>query len=85
MARRDPKFFDRFAALPRHGRSRRFLAANRNDLYPGREDLAAEYSHEVAPGWWLGTNYGADQIRKIIAMGCDVAGLQLDRDVQLRI
>ncbi len=85
MAHQDPTFLTRFAALPRHGRSRRFLAANKRDLYPGREDLAAEFSHEIAPGWWLGTNYGAVQIQKIIAMACEVAGLQLDRDVQVHV
>jgi len=85
MARRDPTFLERFAALPRHGRSRRFLAATKAELYPGRDDLAAEYSHEVAPGWWLGTNYGTVQIRKIIGMACDVAGLRLDTDVGVNI
>ena len=85
MARRDPTFLTRFAALPRHGRRRRFLAADRDALYPGRADLAAEYAHEVVPGWWLGTNYGAQQIAKIISMACEVAGLDPNRDVQVRV
>ena len=31
------------------------LAADRDALYPGRADLAAEYAHGVVPGWWLGS------------------------------
>lgn len=85
IARRDPTFLKRFAALPRHGRRRRFLAADRKELYPGRSDLAAEYAHEVVPGWWLGTNYGSAQIRKIIELACGVAGLEFGRDVQLHV
>ena len=85
MAGRDPTFLTRFAALPRHGRRRRFLASDRNALYPERTDLAAEYAHEVVPGWWLGTNYSAQQIAKIIGMACEVAGLDPTHDVQVRL
>jgi hypothetical protein len=84
LARRDPTFLPRFAALPRHGRRRRFLAADRNALYPDRADLA-EYSHERAPGWWIGTNYGSVQIRQIIGMACEIVGLRLDSDVKLQL
>jgi hypothetical protein len=84
MNRRDSTFLERFAALPKHGRSRRFLARSREELYPGRDDLARDYSHEVAPGWWLGTNYGSIQIRKIIDMARDVAGLN-PRQVEVNL
>lgn len=85
MARRDDSFYRRFAALPRHGRSRRFLANDRQQLYPERPDLASEYSHEISPGWFIGTNYGATQIRGIIDMACDVAGLRPAVDVQVHL
>ena len=41
LTKRDPSFPERFAALPKHGRKRRYLARDRGDLYPGRPDLAA--------------------------------------------
>ncbi|MDP9201735.1 MAG: hypothetical protein M3P26_07360 [Gemmatimonadota bacterium] len=76
LATLDTTFLERFAALPRHGRSRRFVARTARELYPDREDLARDYTHELTPGWWVGTNYGSDQIEKIIKMACDVAGLR---------
>ena len=82
MAHRDSSFLERFAALPRHGRRRRFLARDRAQLYPGRADLV-DYSHELAPGWWIGTNYGSVQIRRIIGMACDVGGLRSPGDVEV--
>jgi predicted type IV restriction endonuclease len=83
LSKIDPIFFQGFAALPKHGKRRRYLAPNREELYPGREDLALSHSYELAPGWWIGTNYSAASIRRIITMACDVAGLQLGKDVRL--
>ncbi len=70
-----PGFLERFAALPRHGRIRRYVSRNRSELYPGRPDLVAECSVEVKPGWWLGTNYSRGHIGKIIQLACSVAGV----------
>jgi predicted type IV restriction endonuclease len=84
LADDDETFLQRFASLPKHGRSRRFLASDRGELYPGRPDLAI-YSHELRPGWWVGTNYGAEQIRKILHMACEVAGLQLSKDAEVHL
>jgi predicted type IV restriction endonuclease len=85
VARQDETFYERFAALPRHGRSRRFLARNREDLYPGRPDLATDYSHQIAPGWWIGTNYGSAQIAGIIEIACGVAELAFGQDVVVQM
>lgn len=35
FADRDPSFLERFAALPKHGRKRRYLARTTEELYPG--------------------------------------------------
>ena len=75
FAELDTTFLERFDALPLHGRTRRFVARTPRELYPDREDLARDYTHELTPGWWVGTNYGSDQIEKIIKMASDVAGL----------
>jgi hypothetical protein len=34
LSRNDPTFLERYAALPKHGRKRRFLARDKFDLYP---------------------------------------------------
>jgi len=75
LAEVEPSFFPRFSGLPKHGSRRRYLAANPQDLYPDRPDLASEHSAEIAPGWWLGTNVSKKQITIIIEMACRVAGV----------
>lgn len=85
LSRRDPTFPERFAALPRHGRTRRYLARVPDDLYPGRPDLAHEYSAQLTSGWWLGVNYSKAQIERIVRMACDVAGLRYGRDLVVRL
>ncbi|MGE5409995.1 MAG: hypothetical protein ACM3MI_03470 [Clostridiales bacterium] len=52
------KFLEKFSVLPKHGQTRRFIARTKKELYPGRPDLANEYSDEIIPGWYLGTNVG---------------------------
>jgi len=49
FAERDPSFLERFAALPKHGRKRRYLARTREELYPGSPDLVGN-AYEVRPG-----------------------------------
>ncbi len=81
MMHRDPTFAERFAGLPKHGRSRRYLARDADDLYPGRKDLAQKCSLKIASGWWLGTNHSKQSIGKIIAMACNVAQVGYGRDL----
>lgn len=78
---RDPTFGDRFAGLPRHGRTRRYLSRERKNLYPNRPDLVREYSTKLDSGWWMGTNYSKQSISKIISMACEVAGVLYGRDL----
>src|SRR3989339_518452 len=73
LTRRDATILERFAALPRHGRTRRYLARNPNDLYPGRPDLVRDHSMQLTSGWWLSTNHSRATIERIIEMVCDVA------------
>ena len=81
LMKRDPTFADRFAGLPKHGRSRRYLAHDANDLYPGRKDLAQEHSVNIGSGWWLSTNHSKQSIVHIISMACDVAQVGFGRDL----
>ena len=80
LTKHDPSFPNRFADLPRHGRKRRYLARNRNDLYPKRPDLQ-EFSKQLKSGWWVSTNYSRAQIRAIIKRACDTAQVRYGDDL----
>ena len=79
---RDPGFLGRLARDPRcNGRTRRTLARRPEDLYPGRSDLQAKHSVEVADGWLLGTNTNTPQKKEVIRAAADVAGLKFGVDI----
>ena len=85
LSDRDPTFLDRFAALPKHGRTRRYIARERRDLYPGRPDLAQEHAIQLRAGWWLGTNVSKKSIKRIIKLACEVANLHYGVDLTLEL
>jgi len=85
LARKDGSFLERFAARPKHGRKRRFVAPNKMELYPNRPDLCEEHSYELTPGWWVGTNYSRNNIEKIIKMACEVAGIKFGAELIIHI
>lgn len=82
---RDTTFAERFSGLPKLGRSRRYLARDANELYPGRKDLAQEHSLKLGLGWWLSTNHSKHTIAHIISMACDVAQISFGRDLVAHI
>lgn len=81
--RRDASFLERFAALPRHGRRRRYISRNKMELYPGRPDLCEDCSEQHFGGWWIGTNHSRSTLAKIIQTPTDVVGLRFGTDVVL--
>ncbi len=81
LARRDETILERFAALPKHGRTRRYLARNPEDLYPNRPDLARDHSIQLTSGWWISTNHSRATIGRIIEMICNVASLEYGKDI----
>lgn len=85
LTKRDTTFLERFASLPKHGRKRRYLARNPEDLYPGRPDLARDHSTQLSSGWWLGTNYSRKAIVRIVKMACDVAHLEFGEELQVNV
>ncbi|HKB24951.1 MAG TPA: hypothetical protein VKG64_07830 [Methylomirabilota bacterium] len=85
LADRDPMFLERFATLPKHGRTRRYLARSRDDLYPGRSDLVRDFSYELKPGWWLGINLSRNAIERIVEMACVVAGVRYGVDLKVNL
>lgn len=84
MFEEDSTLFERFISR-KHGRKRRYLAKGKEDLYPGRPDLAGQFSIEVVPGWWLGTNYSRKNIQDIINLALEVAGPKLRDVVQAQV
>ncbi|WP_230370705.1 hypothetical protein [Paludibacterium denitrificans] len=85
LAARDASFPERFAALPKHGRTRRYLSKTRDELYPDRPDLCREYSTKLKSGWWVSTNHSRATIRRIIEMACDVVGLRFGSDLTVNL
>jgi predicted type IV restriction endonuclease len=79
----DSSFLDRYAALPRHGRKRRYVSRNKYELYPGRPDLCEEYSVSKFGGWWIGTNYNRSTIRNAIEIACEVASIKFGTELKL--
>lgn len=85
LAREDPDFPERFAAL-KHGTKRRYLDQDRQKLYPGQPpDFAEDKSFEVAPGWWIGTNYSRKNIREILDLALGVAHPHLRSEIRVNI
>jgi hypothetical protein len=85
LADRDSSFLERFASRPKHGRTRRYLARSPEELYPGRSDLASEHSQKIKSGWFVGTNVSHAQIKRIIEMACEVANIQLGRELTVNV
>lgn len=84
LAKEDDTFLERFCAR-KHGRTRRYIARDRYELYPERRDLAENHAVELLDEWWMGTNYSRRTMEVIIRLGCDVAGLTYGSEVQIEL
>ena len=84
FAERDPSFLERFAALPKHGRKRRYLAHTREELYPGSPQLA-DNAYELRPGWWIDTHASRAGIETRIRMACEVAGVRYGTNLRVNL
>jgi predicted type IV restriction endonuclease len=85
LAKRDSTFLERFAARPKHGRTRRYLARTAEELYPGRPDLAREHSSKLQSGWFVGTNVSHAQIERIIEMACEVSRIRFGKELIVNV
>lgn len=85
LADKDPTFLTRYASLPKHGRTRRYLAKTREELNPSRPDLALsdEYSRELRPGWWVDVNLSKTTIEKVLRLACQVANIRFGSDLKI--
>ena len=80
LDKRDPLFAERFMSL-KHGRSRRYLARERVELYPGRPDFCQEYAIQLQSGLWMGTNYSRHSISDIIELARGVSELKFGKNL----
>jgi predicted type IV restriction endonuclease len=85
LAHRDETFLERFAARPKHGRTRRYLARSADELYPGRPDLASEHFFKLKSGWYVGTNVSRAQIERIVEMACEVSRVRYGKELSINI
>lgn len=85
LAKRDATFLERFAARPKHGRTRRYLAQNPEALYPTRPDLSKEHSFKLESGWYIGTNVSHAQIERIIEMACEVSNVRYGKELCVNV
>jgi predicted type IV restriction endonuclease len=84
LAKRDPTFLERFAALPKHGRKRRYLARSREELYPGSPHLVVN-AHQLRPGWWCDPHASRAGIARRLRMACEVAGVRYGEDLTVNL
>ena len=85
LAKKDSTFLERFAARPKHGRTRRYLARLPEELYPSRPDLAREHSFKLQSGWHVGTNVSHAQIERIIEMACEVSKVSFGKELIVNV
>ncbi len=79
LADLDSKFLQQFSFAG--GRTRKFVARHREAIYPGRNDLV-QYTAEVRPGWWVGTNYSKADVVRILRAACDLSGIEFGVDLK---
>lgn len=84
LAENDSTFSERFAAR-KHGRSRRYLARDKYELYPGKPKLCEDESQQLTCGWFVSTNWNTSSKSKIIKLACEVAGLEFGRDLIINL
>ena len=78
--RADSEFMNRFA--PKTIRpKRRLVGRSQTELYEDARFVSR--SRALENGWWLGTNYGSETIRKHLKAACDEAGITLGDQLEL--
>lgn len=86
---RDPDFAERFAAKTSQRKKRRYLARSPQELFFGNDGLAANptFSQELIPGsgWWIDVNLSLASIERVIALACEVAGLEMGKDIKITL
>jgi predicted type IV restriction endonuclease len=82
IAAHDPAPIESLAAAIR-GRTRNLVARSVAEINPARPDLAR--AAEFAPGWLIGLNISNREKMAIIRTACDVFGLRMPEDIDIRL
>ena len=83
FAKSNPRFLVDLSPLVRTKR-RNHIAESREEVYPNKPALI-EYTTEIVPGWWLGTNIANREKMRIIRKACDAQKLQFGRDLEIAL
>jgi hypothetical protein len=83
LAGRNSNFLQKLSPAVR-GRSRNHIARSRSEVYPNKPELE-EYTAELTPGWWLGTNIANRDKMRIVEKACETEGLSLGRDISISL
>ena len=83
LGNRRPEFWTDLEPLAR-SRTRNHIARSRHDVYPGKPELE-QYTLEIVPGWWLGTNIANREKRRLLEAACKAAGLRIGTDLQISL
>ena len=65
------------------GRRRPLIAPTSSELYPDRPDLAAKYSQEFVPGWFVGTNYSHSDVKRLLREAVESVGFLWGVDIHI--
>jgi hypothetical protein len=83
LAGRNSLFLEKLAPIVR-GRTRNHLARAREDVYPQKPDLI-EYTMQLVPVWWFGTNISNRDKMRIIERACEVEKLVFGKDISISL
>lgn len=78
----DSGFAERFSM--EGGRTRAYLARDRELLFPGRADLQEQVA-ELPGGWYLGLNLSRQSIERRIQTACGLARFRFGKDLTLHL
>jgi len=78
LADLDPAILEKI--LPLKGRTRHYIAKTRK-IHKGRPDLDQRNTCEFRPGWFTGTNYGRDDVERMLAGICSIIELDYGVDI----
>ena len=84
LAERDSSFIEKFVARPRHGHTNRYIAQDRNEIYPKSPHLV-KYAYRLRSGYWLKANPSYQQVGSIIKLACEVAGIGYGTDLKIKL
>ncbi len=87
IVRTDKRFPQRFLDIPHgKGQKRNYIAQDWKRVHPGRQPLWAKSKvAQLECDWYVDTNLSNEKKEKTLEGVCEVAGLEIDRDVSFNL